>query len=171
MKVMPLLQLITFTLLLTASPSWAALILQLSPDNQSVAPGGTVTFSGSLQNTSAATISLDGLMVTTPGGLLDSDGSAFFSASAPRTVAAGATTSVYEWFRITVPSSLAGPQVVTGTVSVLTMVAMPFAPSLSEEVGRQTFTVNVLDPTAVPEPGTWALLGAGAAVLMMLRRR
>jgi hypothetical protein len=122
--------------------------------------GQTITFSGSIANSSAIAVFLnaDSLNIIAP---LTADDTKFFLNS-PLSIGPFATTPTFQIFDVTVP--LGAPfGLYPGTFDIL-------GGSNSSElgtVGTATFAVNV-----VPEPATFRMLLAGAISLgVILRRR
>ena len=148
----------------TALPARAqslALVLEQPLVTGVVAPSA-VSFQGSLTNTGATMLFLNGTSITSS---LSVDVTPFL-VNAPATLAPGATFSI-ELFRAlvsggTAPGSHGGTFYVLGGASSTESSVLASA-SFEVRVGAATSTV--------PEPGTSALVAGGMAVLAMTRAR
>jgi hypothetical protein len=121
--------------------------------------GQTITFSGSIANSSGAAVFLnsDALNISAP---LTADDTKFFLNS-PLSIGPGATTPIFQIFDVTVPPG-APFGLYPGSFDILG----GSTPSQFGTVGTATFAVNV-----VPEPATFGMLLAGAICLGLMRCR
>ena len=136
---------------------WSAVIchaatinINLTPPLLSGFPGSTVTFSGTLTNTTASTVFLNFAGINLSGGFTpaDLDTGPFF-ANAPLSLAAGESTPRIGLFAIDIPNPFAdGPY--QGTFTVLGGLNA----NAQNTLGSANFTVQV-----VPEPCSVALVG------------
>jgi hypothetical protein len=128
-------------------------------------PGDVVTFSGTVTNTDSFNdeyINSDSFSAD-PGLTLDDS---LFLANAPWFLTPGATSSVFDFFTITISPSLA-PGTYTGLFWPLGG-ADGGSGEGNNVLGTGAFTVNVL---GTPEPSTIALFLGGAALLIARRRK
>lgn len=168
-----MLGLLPFALL--AAPAHAQLNLQLTPASQAGNPGDTLTFSGTLSNSTANAVSLDGLTFSFTGPTSKPDGTAFFN-YAPLSLDpmgtidnSGNPTDSYSGsiFDVTLNSD-ALPGTYTGTVFITTNGYTGSQPTQAD------FAVTVL-PAAVPEAATavsfgFLLLLGGISMCCVKRR-
>ena len=148
----------------------ASISIALLNSDLTVAAGQTVVFSGTITNTEAVTIDLNGCFVNAPGTLTGDCTTGLFFDNAPFTLDAGDTTPVIDLFSITVDPLYSGPYGhFSGNFQVLGNVEVGgvYDGGVQNLLGQQTFDVNILSP----EPGTWMGLAGGLGLLMMLRRR
>ena len=168
-----LLGLLPFVLL--AAPAHAQLNLDLTPASQAGNPGDTLTFSGTLSNSTAASVSLDGLTFSFTGPTSQPDGTVFLS-NAPlsldpmgTTDGSGNPTDSYSGsiFDVTLNAN-ALPGTYIGTVFITTDGYTGSQPTQAD------FSVTVL-PAAVPEAATTVSLGflllLGGVSLCCVKRR
>ena len=127
---------------------------------QTVTSGGTVTFSGTVQNVSANTVFINGDDFNNLSPVLSYDNSIF---SPPASLSPAQSFSG-NFFTITVAAGT-GPGTYTGDFLILGGADS----NAQSEQGRQTFSVVV----PAPEPTQMLLfgIGAGALVVNMLRVR
>ena len=145
------------------------LSLVFTPATQTVAPGGTITFSGKISNTSSATIVVNGDSFTGFDPHISTDDSAFFNATS-FTLTPGATYPVSgsaSLFDVTLDSMATPGSTYSETFNIL-----GGANSAAQELqGNAKFFVTV---AAVPETSTtlsFGLLLAGGVLLAVKMRR
>jgi hypothetical protein len=162
--------------LLTAAPTWATVILNLSVPTQTAIPGQTITFGGTITNNHNDTIDLNALNITL-AGMFSFDASPFFDLTAPISVSPNSTSAAYDWFTVTVADPYTDPfGPITGTITLLGGIQGPngYDPTVQDLLATTQFTINVIAaPTAnpVPEPATWPILFGLGATAAWLRRR
>lgn len=155
-----------FILVCTAGRANADLLFTLTPSTQSVQPGGTVTFSGILQNTGSTDVYINGDINPGITPLFSVDDTKFIF-NAPASLAPGDFWSG-DLFDVRVavnasPGNLIGEFTVLGGNDGGAL----------DSIGTQSFTVS-LPFASVPEPRGTALLGSTvlcAAFLLNRRRR
>ena len=135
--------------------------ITLTPTLLSGFPGSTITFSGTLCNTSASTLFLNSAGINLSDGFTpaDLDTGPFF-ANAPASLAAGGSTPTIGLFAIDIPNPFA-EGLYQGAFSVLGGVNA----NAQDTLGSADFRVQVA-VTSVPEPSSsLALLVVGIALL------
>ena len=145
--------------LFSASAFGGPLTINFTSSLLNAGRGQTITFSGSIANSSGAAVFLNGdaLNITAP---LTADDTKFFLNS-PLSIGPGATTPIFQIFDVTVPSG-APFGLYPGRFDILG----GSTPNVLGNVGTATFAVNV-----VPEPATVYMLLAAAIFLGLMRRR
>ncbi len=135
----------------------------LLDDIRNVAPGGSVTFFGSLSNGGPPTRILESISINISGLGLTFDDTPFFLISP--SLPSGGTTGNVAFFNIAA-SALTVPGIYDGsaTVRLLDSLGNPIDVS-------QDFVINVTGAAPIPEPATMFLLGSGLAGLAAARRR
>ena len=151
-----------FLLGLAATAQAATLNVSFSPDTLFASPGGTVQFSGSLTNTTDATVFLNGDSFTfdIPNAVDDFP----FLSDAPISLGPNASSGIFSFLNITVPGDQA-----TGTYNGVFTVSGGADPSTLDSVGSAPFHLVVNPVVGVPEPGSALLLGVGLAALFWRR--
>ena len=122
--------------------------------------GATLTFSGSLTNTTSVTENLNIPVVNVSSvPPFSHDETPFFN-NAPFFLTANQTTASFALFTVTIPTSLA-LGVYNGAFTILG------GPGANDQavIGTTTFSVQV-----VPEPATWGLMFAALAAFLVTRR-
>jgi hypothetical protein len=147
-------------LLLPVAAQADAVTLVLTPGVQTGAPGGLLTFSGSLTNTGMSALFLNGLnlQLNAPLGAFTLDEFAFF-VNVPPQLAGGQVTGVVPLFTVALGGGVL-PGTYTGSITILG----GLSDADFDELTTQFFQVTVMsaaDP--VPEPATIILLGTGLA--------
>ena len=163
-------------LLLCVTPSWAgAIAIVLTPPTQVAAPGGALTFSGTITNVDfTATVDLININLNLGSGFFI-DVTPFFSG--PATLSPSLLFANFPLFNVTVENPFpAATGEYFGTIEIFGGVRVnnipdPFA---SDFLGSTTFSIFVTNEPAavVPEPATWQLaLAAGASLCFFRQRR
>jgi hypothetical protein len=132
----------------------------VSPELAGLA-GDTLTFQGTLSNSSGALQFINGAQLLLSGFSSNQLDSTDFLTYAPFTLANGVTTSQFPFFTVTIPTPFtAGPY--EGAFSVLGGATG----TAQNDLGDVSFTVQV---GAVPEPSTAVLLALAAGCMGLLR--
>lgn len=162
-----------FSLLIgVATASAATLTVNLDFPTLAVAPGQTVTFSGTISNGFADAVDLNSLNVNLSGSGFTVDPTPFFFG--PLTVDGNATTVNFSFFSVAVDDPFAFPSgLYSGTIDVLGGVQVGGIPdpTVQNLLGQAAFEVNVLEATQVPEPASAPLLLVTGAALGLYRLR
>jgi hypothetical protein len=137
--------------------------------NQVVLPGTTVDFFGTITNTSASTIFLNGDALNL-NGISFTVTDQFFN-NAPISLAPGANSGDIELFDITASSPLLDPAgFYAGTYCLLGGIDGNAQDVL--ETSAATFSANTAPATSpVPEPATLTLLLTGASTLLPIAKK
>ena len=140
------------------------LTVSFSPDTVSANPGQTVSFFGSLTNTQNSTVDInfDSFTFDIPGALDDSP----FLNDAPLSLAPNTTSSVFEFFQITIPSGLSA-----GTFNGAFTIIGGVDANASENLGTGLFHVNTVASSETPEPHMFPVLAFLSVGLFLTRRR
>lgn len=149
-------------ILVTTGAARAQLAFTLTAPAQTGAPGGTLSFLGTLQNTGTGTLFLNGDTFTLAGPGLKLDDSPFLL-NAPSSLP-DQTPFTGDIFDVQIGPSVA-PGIYAGTFSVLG----GSNGSAQNTLASQSFRVSVA-PAAVPEPGAAALFSAGGVGMLLCRR-
>jgi hypothetical protein len=143
----------------------SAMTVTLTPDTLFVNPGGTISFSGTLDNNTASTVFINSDSVTfaIPGAVDDSP----FLTFAPLFLVQSQVTGVFQFLNVTIPIGQGA-----GTYDGVIDVFGGDSESASNLIGSGAFhvTVNSVGPSA-PEPGSILLIAGGIAGLLLRRRR
>jgi len=127
------------------------------------APGGTVTFFATLTETGGSTTFLNGDTLNLAAPLL-ADDTPFFINFPPSLSPLQSVTAAI--FSVTVPIATS-PGPYSGSFAVLG----GSSPAVFNTLGTQPFTVSVLPPSAVPEPGEAVLLLLSVGATLVWRTR
>ncbi len=150
-------------------PARAAVIFNLASPTLTTCPGGTVEFTGTFQNTGSSDVflnadsleSLSGNAVftgATEGSFLRVDDTPLFANV--YSLAANGGTYTGPFFDVRVDS--ATPPGIYSAVYTIQGGANGFA---LDNLASVTFSVNVQNPSSVPEPGSMLMLATGIAIL------
>ena len=139
--------------------------ISLDASTLSGASGSVLQFSGTLTNTTAAVVFLNSVNLNSALPDPNAIDSAPFFINAPLFLDANGTTGDIGLFNVNILPSFA-PGNYDG---IFTVVGGAGADS-QDILGSADFTVRVLPASAVPEPGTLPLLGAGVGVLLAWKR-
>jgi hypothetical protein len=153
-----------------AAPARADIVATLDNSSLTGAPGGTLKFYVTLENTSATdTIYFNSLGTTASSPYLNIDTTPFF-ANAPLSLDPGASSGDFEFFDVTIdPSTPDGPYI--GSFVSIQGGADGGAGSAFDDLADVSFDVDVQSPVAAPEPGTFPLLMAGLVGLLFIAAR
>ena len=153
---------LSLLLLLTAVPGYSDLIVTLAPSTRVAAPGGMVTFCGTIENTALVDAFLNDIAFTfTPpaGTYLTADNN-FFFANVPGVLLSGETYTGPIFRFVVAPNTPAG--IYSGTVSLL---------GGATDLSFDPFTPTSFAVQMVPEPSTLGLMLAALGVLLTADRR
>jgi hypothetical protein len=153
----------------TAAAQAATITITFDQPNQVALPGTTVDFFGTITNTTAGTIFLNGDALNL-NGLSFTTNDLFFD-NAPISLAPGANSGDIELFDISVTSPLldaAGNY--TGTYGLLGGIDGNAQDVLGSAASFSVNTASAV-PSAVPEPATLTLLLTGASTLLPIATR
>jgi hypothetical protein len=146
----------------------ANLSISFDFSNLLIAPGQTVTFSGTITNLESVTVDLNGCDVNLPGPFTTDCG--LFLANAPFFLNAHQTSASFGMFSVTAGVTYPGPYGLRpgGIFTVLGGLEAGgvYDPSTQHILSQSTFAVTV-----APEPGTAALLCLALPLAFALRRR
>jgi hypothetical protein len=148
-----------------------SLDITLTQASQTVVQGTTVvSFDATVFNPSSSseTLYLNGDSWTTNSPLVIVDDSPF-NANAPIDLAPGDSSGQFQIFNVDLSPS-AAPDLYTGVFSILGG-ADGGAGTAFDDLADASFSLQVTNPVAAPEPGILLLLGSGLAGLALLRRR
>ena len=143
--------------------------MTFTPATQTVLPGFSTTFSGTITNTTASALYINGDNIDPLASGLSTDDTPFYNTfgGAPVLLGAGKTYALTNLFTVTDTSAAIGTYQGQYTIYGGT------DPTASDQIGFQTFQVNV--PLApVPEASTslsFAVLLAGGAAMWAFKRR
>ena len=153
----------------TAAAQAATITITLDQPNQVALPGTTVDFFGTITNTTAGTIFLNGDDLNLAGISFSTTDQPFFD-NAPFFLAPGANSGDIELFEVSVASPLldtagfyAGSFDIKGGIDG----------NAQDVLGSTSFSVNTAStaPSAVPEPATLTLLLTGASTLLPIAKK
>jgi hypothetical protein len=149
----------------TAAAQAATITITFDQPNQTALPGTTVDFFGTITNTTAGTIFLNGDDLNLAGLSFTTTDQPFFD-NAPFFLAPGANSGDIELFEVSVASPLldtagfyAGSFDIKGGIDG----------NAQNVLGSTSFSVNTA--SAVPEPATLTLLLTGASTLLPIATR
>jgi hypothetical protein len=145
--------------------------LQINFDSTTItaSPGQLITFSGTIGNNASSIVDLNNISVTL-NGMFTVDISPFFAISNPATVSGSSDTVDFDFFNVTVDAPYTDPLgAIQGTLTILGGVEglNGYDPSVQDDLGSATFSVDV--ESSAPEPSAFVLL-LTAAALALLRK-
>lgn len=131
-------------------------------------PGDTLTFNGTIANSTDSDLWLNRVGVTLAGGFPDPDYDSFFENFSASALTSGASFGPADLFTITIPDGFT-----SGSYSGTLVVEGGASGDSEDNLGSASFHVDVQDAgSSVPEPGTLGLtaLSIGALALRFRRR-
>ena len=141
--------------------------ISLTQSSLPATAGSAVTFSGTLANSTAATVFLNSAGINLSGSFSPSDEDTTpFLVNAPFSLGPGGSTSSIGLFTIDVPRSIASG-LYSGTFTVLGGTDE----NAQDVVGSADFTVQIGSTSPVPEPGSISFLVIGAICITSCARR
>ena len=145
--------------------------LQINFDSTTItaSPGQMITFSGTIGNNASSIVDLNNISVTL-NGMFTVDISPFFAISNPATVAGGSDTVDFDFFNVTVDDPYTDPLgAIQGTLTILGGIEGldGYNPSVQDDLGSATFSVDVESPA--PEPSSFVLLLTAAALVLLCK--
>jgi hypothetical protein len=155
-------------LCLACSPACADTItFALDSPTIIAAPGGFITFSGSIQNNGSSLVDLNNISVDISDMSLTVDSSPFFNG--PASVAGNSNTGDFDFFNVTIAIPYTDSfGVVSGTITVLGDIEPPDGPDGAQDyLGSENFAVDVEPVSSVPEPSGFVLTLTGAALVLL----
>lgn len=162
-----------FSLVMSVATACAAsLTINFDFPTLSVAPGQTVTFSGTISNGFSSTVDLNSLNVNITGNGFTVDSMPFFLG--PATVDGNSTTVNFSFFAVTLDDPFAYPGgIYSGTLDLLAGVQVGGIadPNVLDLLGSANFQLDVVSSSGVPEPASGAMVVAAVALLAGYRRR
>lgn len=163
------------TLLLLAGlaclPVKGATIFTITLDSpvQSGSPGNVLQFFGTITNTSASTQYLNSDNFTLTGFNYGTDVTDDFF-NTPISLGTGASSSDIELFDITIPNPYSNGCVALSDCDGTYQIFGGADGNAQDLLGTANFTVNVQQPSGVPEPSSGVLL-SGALLLLLVARK
>lgn len=163
-----------FSLMMSVATCAASLTINFDSPTLSVAPGQTVTFSGTISNGFSGTVDLNSLNVNIAGSGFTVDSMPFFLG--PVTVDGNSTTVNFSFFAVTLDDPFPYPGgIYSGTMDLLAGVQVGGIadPNVLDLLGSANFQLDVVTSTGgdVPEPASGAMVVAAVALLAGYRRR
>jgi hypothetical protein len=154
--------------ILPGTPARAdSIAINFIPSIRSVAPGQTVTFSGTITNLVNATVNLNSCDVNLAGPFT-TDSCVDFLLFAPLFLGPLETSAPFDMFTVTADQPFPGPFGLQPP-GIFTVLGGLDADA-QDILGQATFAV-VVTPVVTPEPGTAVLLGLALVMTLTLRRR
>ena len=158
-------------LTLACAPAFADAV-QINFDSTTItaSPGQLITFSGTIGNNASSIVDLNNISVTL-NGMFTVDISPFFAISNPATVAGSSDTVDFDFFNVTIDDPYTDPLgAIQGTLTILGGIEGlgGYDPSVQDDLGSAAFSVDVESST--PEPSTFVLLVATAALVLLCKR-
>ena len=157
---------------LATAGAWGGIVITFDAPSQTGHPGDTLNFFGVISNTGSGTVFLNGDPLTLAGlsfAITDQ-----FLATVPLSLDGGSSSDHIELFDVTVSDPLLdSPAKYLGGYTLLGGADAPTDtdPGSQDNLASANFDVTTAPGgTAVPEPGSWLLLGTAVAGLGAARR-
>ena len=162
-----LLNILVLVALATAGAS-AAIVVAFDNPGQTGHPGDTLLFLGTISNTGAGTVFLNGDDLTLNGASFTVTD--LFFTNVPLSLDGGVNSGDIELFDVTLSNPLLDPPAVyPGSYTLLGGIDGNAGDNLGFAAFSVTTAPSVPGGSGTPEPGSWLLLGTGLAGLGMVR--
>jgi hypothetical protein len=154
---------------LLCAPAEANTLLSIVLDSPTLtgSPGDFLQFFGTVTNTTGADVYLNADNFSLTGFDLSAIDDSPFFANTPPFLSSSGTTGDIELFDVTIPNPFTDSCVAASNCGGTFQVLGGADGTAQDVVGTAYFTVNVQEPSGVPEPST-AVLMSGAVLLLLV---